>query len=201
MTPDPMTPDLDALRRLADKMGRVAAGPVPGGGGGVDGDDLRAWQRQAPAAVLAFLDRLTLAADWRATLNAVCNLCGHPPISPDEGHTASIADAVAARMRELDRLQEAEEGGRLDGLAQYAASLDHHEEHHRREEELESRLRQAEADRDAAREALGRTVTALQMYVNRDGFMGGGTVGWVSTAPTGAHEAIAPTRVAPADAP
>lgn len=61
MTPDPMTPDLDALRRLADKMARLAAAPIPGGVTDVDGHDLRAWQRQAPAAVLALLDRLRAA--------------------------------------------------------------------------------------------------------------------------------------------
>jgi len=91
-----------------------------------------------------------LAADWRATLNAICDLVGHPRISPDEGGTASVAERVRSLSRDHGRLVEAEEHCRSahggDWQAKLAASQEHHDEHHRREEELEveiARLKEA----------------------------------------------------------
>lgn len=96
MTPDPMTPDLDALRRLADKMDRVAAATVPGGVADVDAADLRAWSNEAPAAVLALLDRLRQAeADRDAARKNLGNLLA--VIFGDGGHRqAEIGDDAKA---------------------------------------------------------------------------------------------------------
>ncbi len=113
------------VAKLAEAVGRLAA--------------CRAVPVGSPAGPDS---RAGLAADWRLTLNAIADLVGHPRISPDEGHTASIAGRVASLSRDHARLSEEAEARRPDPLEQVAASLEHHEEHHRREAALEKELSQ-----------------------------------------------------------
>lgn len=109
-------------------------------------------------AVLATIMRIELSEDWRTTLNAICDLIGHPRISPDEGFTASVAKAVAVRVQELERLQEESEARNPDAIARHAASLEHHEEHHRREEELTSEVTRLTARVAELEEELRRKI-------------------------------------------
>ena len=95
----------------------------------------------------------TAADDWRATLNAICALVGHPPISPEEHHTFSVAEAVGDRLRALRRLQEVE-AGLPDWQARFAAGSEHHEEHHRTEDALRAEVERLRALHSTAVEAM-----------------------------------------------
>lgn len=97
-------------------------------------DKLAAAERERDAAK----SKADQANGWRQTINAICGMVGHPPISPDEGHTMSVAESVQRRMAEFDRMQEELEHRTVDPLAELSASLEHHDEHHRLEEELKA---------------------------------------------------------------